>query len=195
MIGAASALTPLLTGRALWRVVAFAIVLAVGVRGVQIAVQQQFADFGLGEMKYATAGRFVGSATPPNSVVMAMQHSGSVRYYGGRVTLRYDNLDPRWLDRAIAWFNDHGVHPYALLEDWEVPEVKKRFAEQQAIKHLDQPPMATYHGVATVHLFDLLPSTSPGPTQIVTDDPTLRVVPPGPAPTLSFRQPSRPDQP
>lgn len=195
MIGVAAALTPLLTGRAVWRVVACLIVLAIGARGIQIAVQQRFADFGRGEMKYATAGRFAGSATPPNSVIVAMQHSGSVRYYGGRVTLRYDNLDPRWLDRAVAWFDERGAHPYALLEDWEVRDVQKRFAGQASLARFDEPPVATYHGVATVHLFDLLPASSRGPTQVVTDEPGVRTVPPGPVPALTFRQPPRSDHP
>ena len=46
-------------------------------------------------------------------------HSGTVRYYAGRVTLRFDLLDPAWLDRAIAWLEARGHHPYILLEDWE----------------------------------------------------------------------------
>jgi len=196
MIGVAAALTPLLTGRAVWRVVACLVVLAIGARGIQIAVRQTFADFGRSEMKYAGAGQLVESTTPPNSVVVAMQHSGSVRYYGGRVSFRYDNLDPQWLDRAVAWLEEHGAHPYALLEDWEVADVKKRFAGQSALARFDEPPMATYRGVSVVHLFDLLPSAAQRPTEIVNEATTnRRAVPPGPTPTLAFRRPAAPDRP
>jgi hypothetical protein len=191
MIGVAAVLTPLLTGRALWRAVACLIVFAIGAHGVQIAVRQTFADFSRSELKYATVGRLVAARTPPNSVVVSMQHSGSIRYYGGRMTFRYDNLDPRWLDRTVAWLNDHGAHPYALLEEWEIENVKKRFADQATIARFDDPPMATYPDGGGVHLFDLLPSGSHGPTEIVTDDPaTSRAMTPAPRPTLTFRQSS-----
>jgi hypothetical protein len=32
-----------------------------------------------------------------------MQHSGNIRLYSGRPTIRYDSLDPAWLDRAIDY--------------------------------------------------------------------------------------------
>ena len=34
---------------------------------------------------------------------LTLQHSGSVRYYGHRVSLRYDLLRPEWLDRALQF--------------------------------------------------------------------------------------------
>jgi hypothetical protein len=82
-----------------------------------------------------------------------------------------------------------------LLEDWEVGDVKKRFADQTSIARLDDPPVASYRGVAVVHLFDLLPSAK-APTEIVLEtDAHDRAVPPGPPPSLTFRRPSSPDHP
>jgi hypothetical protein len=98
--------------------------------------------------------------TPANSVIFSMFHSGSVRYYGGRMSLRYDFLDGDWLDRAIEWFQAHDVHPYLLVNDWEVPRVRQRFSTQRYVQLLDRPPMFTYDSAATIFLFDLSPSDS-----------------------------------
>ncbi len=86
--------------------------------------------FGLrpGEQRYVDAADYVARRTPPGSVVLSMQHSGSVRYYGSRTTLRYDLLEPEWLDRAIAFLEQRGRRVYILLEDWEVPLFRARFA-------------------------------------------------------------------
>jgi hypothetical protein len=35
-------------------------------------------------------------------VILSVQHSGSLRIYADRLTLRFDALDPLWLDRTVA---------------------------------------------------------------------------------------------
>ena len=47
-------------------------------------------------------------------MIVASIHAGSLRYYAGRATVRFDILDPAWLDRAAAWLNDRGRHPYGV---------------------------------------------------------------------------------
>lgn len=79
-----------------------------------------------GEQKYVRAGRFV-SRLPERAVILSMQHSGSVRFYSGRPVLRWDFLDPRWLDRSIAWLREQGYAPFAVLDDAELEEVRLRF--------------------------------------------------------------------
>ena len=56
-------------------------------------------DLGGSEQKFADVGRFVGETLPANAVVYAQQHGGNVRFYSNRLTLRFDILDPDWLDR------------------------------------------------------------------------------------------------
>jgi hypothetical protein len=85
---------------------------------------------------------YIDSVTPRATVVLAMQHSGSVRYYSGRLTLRYDLLDPEWLDRALGRLEELGFSTYALLEDWEEDLFRKRFSAQQAIRLIDAGPLA-----------------------------------------------------
>ena len=72
-----------------------------------------------------------------------MQHSGSIRYYSGRLTLRYDWLDGDWLDRAIEVLERSGRPVYVLLDDWEEPAFRERFAGQRSLAHLDRGPAAT----------------------------------------------------
>ncbi len=143
-----------------------------------------------GERRYIAAAQMVNRLTPPNSVIFSMQHSGTVRYYGGRMTLRYDQLDRGWLDQAVEWLDSQGAHPYLLVEPWELPEVVRRFAGSDAVAKLEGPPLAVYDEPGDLFLYDLRdpPAT---PAVIVTGvDETLRAVPPGPPPALVF-QPGR----
>ena len=99
---------------------------------------------GAGEQKYADVGRYIATKLPLNAVVIAMQHSGSIRYYSDRPTLRYDSLDPEWLDRAIAHLRSAGYEPYVLLEKFEVPLFRERFAAQKSVTLVDAPPIALH---------------------------------------------------
>ena len=69
-----------------------------------------------GERKYPRAGGFVRERLPATAFVLAAQHSGSIRYYSGRPTLRWDMLDAGSLARAIASLRRAGYEPYAVLD-------------------------------------------------------------------------------
>jgi dolichyl-phosphate-mannose-protein mannosyltransferase len=112
--------------------------------GVRISREQHVLDVGEGERKYADVGRFVARELPAGAVVITMQHSGSVRYYSDRITLRYDWLDPEWLDRSVAYLQARGFAPYILLEGFEIPRFRERFKTQRTIRALDAPPIATH---------------------------------------------------
>ena len=73
------------------------------------------------------------------------------------MTVRYDVLDPAWLDRAIEWLAREGQRPYILLEEQEIPEFRQRFRGAKALGGLDRPPLLIYeaHQIAgRVYLFD-----------------------------------------
>jgi hypothetical protein len=116
-----------------WRPV-IVLVLGLGI----VAVQWRTAvDLGVfrwqdSEQRYVQVARAVASATPPNAMIFAMQHSGSVRYYAHRPTLRYDELAPGLLDKAIADLEAKGYRPYAVLEDFEVDVFRRRFSSSQS---------------------------------------------------------------
>ena len=97
-------------------------------------------------------------------MILASIHAGSLRYYAGRATLRFDILSGAWLDRAASWLDAHGRHPYVLIEDWEMPAFRKRFAESNRLGELRLAPALAYEAYripGTVYLFDLLRGDRP----------------------------------
>ncbi len=105
----------------------------------------------------------VRSRTGGNAVVFSLQHSGSLRYYGSRMTIQWPNFDASWLDRGVAWLDAHGAHPYALLEEWEVSQFREKFAASSVVGRLDMPPVLQYgDGAGRILLFDLQPSGDAG---------------------------------
>lgn len=112
--------------------------------GLTRIAERDVLGIGEGEQKYADVGRYVADRLPPNAVVLAMQHSGNVRHYSGRPTLRYDMLEPDWLDRALEYLQSSGYETYVLLEDWELPLFRERFITQKSVALVNRPPMAAY---------------------------------------------------
>ena len=80
------------------------------------------------EARYPLAGEWVHLNTPPSSVVLANQHSGSLRWYGKRETLRWDLIAPEDLATIVAELESHGAAVYVALEGAEVEMFDSRFA-------------------------------------------------------------------
>ena len=80
-----------------------------------------------GESRYADVGTYVHDALPGNAVVLTVQASGGVRYYGGRLTIRWDLIDRDWTARAATELERLGLHPYMVIEDWELPQMREWF--------------------------------------------------------------------
>jgi len=131
--------------------------------------------------QFPSVGRLARETTEPNSVILSMLHSGSTRYYGGRVTLRYDWVDPLWLDRAVVWLEAHDAHPYLLVEERELNDVRDRFRGQRTLRRLDEPPVFVDEGESgKVVLFDLADTNegTAAPPTIVRRTDTTRSQPP-----------------
>jgi len=109
----------------------------------------------------APLGQLVRKHTVDNSVVLVWERSGTIRYYSGRTTLRYDYLDREWLDRGVAWLRGHGVHVYAVLDPNHVEQCRRRFAGQATLAALHHP-VFLYEPASTA-LYDL--TTPPPPEQ------------------------------
>src|SRR5262245_7193447 len=88
---------------------------------------EAWGPFKASEHKYAVLGTFIDRHMPPDAVFFSVQHSGSIRYYGGRHTLRYDRLDLITARRAPGELERLGLHPYMAIEDGEAPFVRKAF--------------------------------------------------------------------
>ena len=109
-----------------------ALVFALGIYGMWFAQKEGVLDLGRNEQRYVKIAQLVRDTTEPNAVIITLQHSGSVRYYGGRTTLRYEVLHDRWLDRAISWLQSNGFHPYILLDDPEHEPFRQKFSRNAA---------------------------------------------------------------
>jgi Dolichyl-phosphate-mannose-protein mannosyltransferase len=130
-------------GSAAVRVAALAAFLVVAVGyAARFADVHDVTAIGLGDQRYVESAAYIAENTPADAVIVTMQHSGSVRYHAGRLTLRWDWMDPEWLDRAIAALQQRGVPTYLLLEEWEDAEFRERFKSQRTLRELDRGPSA-----------------------------------------------------
>jgi hypothetical protein len=133
------------------------VLIALGVYTAVIASRLDVFPDNEGERRYATIAALVRQATEPSSMIFASIHTGPIRYYAGRDTMRFDLLDEAWLDRAVEWLTAHGRHPYFLIEDWERPIFERRFSAMNSLGRLDLSPVLAYraYGISgTVYLFD-----------------------------------------
>jgi hypothetical protein len=139
------------------QIVTAALLVFLGAHTLHIAAERESFRIWAGDRHYPSVGRLVRETTEPNSVILSVLHSGSTRYYGGRVTMRYDWVDPQWFDRAVEWLTARDVHPYLLVEEEELEAVRARFSGQRTLQRLDDQPvfLHTGQGPGTVALFDL----------------------------------------
>jgi hypothetical protein len=82
------------------------------------------------EAKYPRAAEWIASRAPANAVVLASLHSGSVDYYSGRLTLRWDALPADSLAETVTAAGRRGMPVYAVLEGYEMAQFERRFAGQ-----------------------------------------------------------------
>ena len=166
-------------GHTISTLAAIALVLVVFTQ-YRFAVNHGVIDFWSGERRYVGVARLVRAQTDERSVIFSLQHSGSARYYGGRTTLRFDNLDRESLDEAVRWLSSRGLRSYLLVEEWEIAMFRERFNGQATLARLETP-VAIYRGdryAAT--LYDLSQAHAGGPQEIANPVEGLRSV--GPAP-------------
>ena len=106
------------------------------------------------EHRYVAVGEGVGQSLPANAVVLSVIQSGSLRLYGGRLTIRWDMIEPDRLEVAIQTLRSSGYTPYLLLEDWEAPLFQQRFGSATPYGRLDWPPTLEYRGALVVRVYD-----------------------------------------
>jgi hypothetical protein len=168
-----------------------AAVIALGVYQVHFAAERQVFGARDARRRFVAAARVVRNHTDRNSVIISQDHNGSIRYYGGRMT-----LDSEWvprgaaLDAAIAWLKAHGVHTYAAIEDWELERLRRRFGDARAALALERPPVAIHEHQGRMLLFDL---TDPRPLEARPAvernvDIGSRAAPPVPLSRVNFRE-------
>jgi hypothetical protein len=106
------------------------------------------------ERRYADVAHALSPAAASRGVLVAVQHSGSLRYETGRPTLRWDFVPPDRLDAALAYIRSRGFEPFIVLDSTEEPEFKARFQAGSPIGNLDWPPMLEVRAPTAVRVFD-----------------------------------------
>jgi dolichyl-phosphate-mannose-protein mannosyltransferase len=97
------------------------------------------------EWRFRSAGERV-ATLPANAALITLHHSGSVRFYAGRSTFGWADIEKGHLDDAIAFLRRHGRKPYLMFEGWEEPQFKERFTGER-LGALDWPPFVEVDGV------------------------------------------------
>jgi len=171
---AADTVARLARGGAAVRVVALAaLVMVIASHATRFIDTRDLLGIGTGERRYLEPALHIAATTPPDAVILSLQHSGSIRYYTGRLIVRWDSLDPAWLDRAVAFLTSRGIATYLLVESWEEQQLRERFAGQRTLSELDRGPSATARG-GDVRLYPLQGDGSAAPRVAVdlpiTDD-------------------------
>ena len=129
------------------------LLVALGAYGLVVTARRHVFLDNEGERRYATIAHLV-----------AAHVRDDICFHAGRAAVRFDLLDANWFDRAGMWLADHGRHPYVLIEDWEMPAFRKRFAERSQSGDLTFAPALVYEAYRVpgrVHLFDLLRRDAP----------------------------------
>jgi hypothetical protein len=92
------------------------------------------------EARYPAAGRFA-ATLPDNAVFLSNQHSGSLRYYANRLTLRFEWLDPDMYVTALDQLFQSGRPVFVVLDDWEREVFRARYSGVADLSWLDRPPV------------------------------------------------------
>jgi len=108
------------------------------------------------EQRYEDVGRYVTDFTPSNAVFITGLHAGSIRYYAGRLTIRFDWVGERRLDQVVEVMREKGYHPYIALEEGEEAGFRERFVKMSDLARLDWPPAAQRSQPIRVRIYDPL---------------------------------------
>jgi hypothetical protein len=123
------------------------------------------------ERRYVDVGEFAGEHLPTNAILFSTQHSGSLRFYSGRLTLRFDWVQPEWASGVTAAVERAGYHPYLIVDDWEIEQVRKQFGFAPGAP-LPWPIVARMRELGGLTVFDM--ATSPGDVSPVALEPGSR---------------------
>ncbi|HET7695463.1 MAG TPA: glycosyltransferase family 39 protein [Vicinamibacterales bacterium] len=129
------------------------VVLTLGAWFVHVAGRRAVFELAILESRFRLAGDYAGRALTEQAVVLAVQQSGSVRYYGRRASLTWDAIAADRLDEVIDALRASGRVAIFALEDAEQARFRARFRGQR-YGRLDWAPFAEVHAPTRVRFFD-----------------------------------------
>jgi len=128
------------------------VVLAAALILACVGLWQGRAAFSIGsvEARYRAAADVV-RTLPADAVVVSNLHSGSIRSYANRMTLRYEWLGANEYADALRTLRGHGHQLYALLDGAEVAEFRTRYQGVADLAWMDGLPLDVING--SVYLY------------------------------------------
>ena len=92
------------------------------------------------EHRFPASGEFIAARLPANAAIVTNHQSGSVRFYSGRSTVGWADIETGRLAEALDFLRRHGRKPYLLFEPAEELAFRTRFAATDPLGALDWPP-------------------------------------------------------
>jgi hypothetical protein len=131
-----------------------ATIAALGVAAGSYAfLQRQHAfDMAVQEQRYRLVGEWFGAHMPPHAVAISSLHSGSLRIYAGRPTVRADLLPDGSLIETVSALERAGYVPYLALEQGDEYEKFDRRFHPLSDAALNIIPEGRVRGVAFLRL-------------------------------------------
>jgi hypothetical protein len=127
-----------------------AIVLAIGSYG--FLQRQHVFDLRVQEQRYRLVGEWFAAHTPPQAVAISSLHSGSLRVYAGRSTVRAELIPDGSLDETVSALERAGYVPYIALEEGDEFEAFDRRFHPFSDAALEVIPEGRVRGVAFLRL-------------------------------------------
>jgi hypothetical protein len=133
-------------------IVATVVAIAIAAGSYAFLLDHSTFDLHVSEMKYPLVGEWFARNTPQNAVAISALHSGSLRFYSDRATLRMEALPEGALLETVNALQRAAYVPYVVLEQGdEYEEFEHRF-HPDAIGSLTITPEARIRGVQVLRL-------------------------------------------
>ena len=71
------------------------------------------------ESRHRVVGEIVARTTPDDAVILALQHSGSLRYYARRATINWDHIPPGAFRSTVQTLQARGRDIFVMLDSAE----------------------------------------------------------------------------
>ena len=110
------------------------------------------------EARYPLAGELVRQVTAPDAVVLALQHSGSLRYYTDRQTIDWDRIPSGALGATVAALQARGHHVYVMIDS----EDERALFDARHGPVLDSPAWLPGGQRRSLQLFEAAPVSTSG---------------------------------
>jgi hypothetical protein len=114
--------------------------------------RQHVFDLRVQEQRYRLVGEWFAAHTPPQAVAISSLHSGSLRIYAGRSTVRAELIPDGSLDETVSALERAGYVPYIALEEGDEFEAFDRRFHPFSDAALEVIPEGRVRGVAFLRL-------------------------------------------